>query len=83
MSGRPQFARIRLLDEDMAFDLNALLDRERVRLLVSREEMREEGIAEGIAAYNDRVMRLKKLQSELARTIVEMGWYKPPLGDGR
>jgi hypothetical protein len=82
MSNRPLVARIRLLDSDMAFDLNSLLDRERVRLLVAREEMREDGVSDGVKAYNERVLRLKKLQGELARTIVEMGWYNPPFGEG-
>ena len=83
MMSKPTVARIRLLDADMAFDLNALLDRERVRLLVSREEMREDGVEDGANAYNVRVARLKKLQSELARTIVEMGWYTAPFGEER
>jgi hypothetical protein len=70
--------RIRL-DEPTAWLLVLMLDRERIRLLVSRSEMREDGVVEGVSSYNARVVRIKRLQSELGRMMFEMGWLDEAL----
>ena len=70
--------RIRL-DEPTAWLLVLMLDRERIRMLVSRSEMSDDGAIDGVAAYNDRVVRIKRLQSELGRMMLEKGWADEPV----
>lgn len=65
------------LEEDTAFMLVGILERERVRLLVARAEMQEADIPAAVEEYNHLVRRIKRLQLELGRVMRDEGWLGP------
>ena len=73
--GRYETGRIRL-DKEAAFYLNDVLDMTINALLLHRQGLEYE---DEVAGSNAQITSLRRIKTELARTIVEMGWYKPPV----
>lgn len=73
-----KYPRVRV-DEETATLLVGLLERERIRVLMSREEMQRANVPDGVHTYNQLMVRIKRLQNELARTMREWGWLPDTL----
>lgn len=63
-----------IVDEEMAFDLEALLRLERLRLLDLRAEMADAGIGDGVTFYDKRLARLRRLRKRLDALMTEKDW---------
>lgn len=63
-----------VVDEEMAFDLESLLRLERLRLLEVRGEMADAGVQDGVALYDKRLLRLKRLRKRLTALMEEKDW---------
>jgi len=62
------------LDEAGAYDLADALEREWLRLITARAELRDEGISPAVTYYNRRLASIKRIKTELRSLMREKGW---------